>query len=156
MAGFIARQGGGAAGPQAAHDLETAKRSVQQLLLNIATSIIGSDVASDQPLMEAGLDSIGAVEFRNAVQSQFMVELPATMTFDYPTVQTMAGFIAGRMAPLEQAFPLGQLAAAPGWSQDNGSRMSEIIGISAAVASLEQDSSSESPGLPGQHAVGAM
>ena len=51
---------------------------------------------SAQPLMEAGLDSIGAVELRNAVTEKFGVELPATVTFDYPTADALAGFIASK------------------------------------------------------------
>lgn len=52
-------------------------------------------VPPDQPLMEAGLDSLGAVDLRNALSTQFAVELPSTVTFDYPTLPALAAFIAG-------------------------------------------------------------
>ncbi len=57
-------------------------------------SVLGSSVASDASLMEVGLDSLGAVELRNALSQQFELDLPATFTFDYPSVQAMAGFIS--------------------------------------------------------------
>ena len=50
-----------------------------------------------QPLMEAGLDSLGAVELRNQLAAAFPAsELPATLTFDYPSIIALASFIASQ------------------------------------------------------------
>lgn len=46
--------------------------------------------------MEAGLDSIGAVELRNAVSARFGIELSATATFDYPSADALARYIANK------------------------------------------------------------
>jgi acyl carrier protein len=70
-----------------------------QELQAVVEGILGEIIAADAPLMEAGLDSIGSVEVRNAVASRFGVELPATVTFDYPSVEALAGFVIGRMGP---------------------------------------------------------
>ena len=58
--------------------------------------------------MEAGLDSIGAVELRNAVSTRFGVELPATATFDYPTLRTLGAYLAGRSGAGRVAAELPQ------------------------------------------------
>lgn len=75
-------------GSEAAYTLEAVRSSVQ--------SVIGIIPADDRPLTECGLDSLGAVELRNSLASRFsMAELPATLTYDYPTVNAVASFIAG-------------------------------------------------------------
>ncbi len=57
-------------------------------------SVLGSSVAADASLMDIGLDSLGAVELRNALSQQFELDLPATFTFDYPSVRAMSAFIS--------------------------------------------------------------
>ena len=70
-----------------------------QELQAVVEGVLGDSIPSDAPLMEAGLDSVGSVEVRNAVASRFGVELPATVTFDYPSVEALAAYVVGRMAP---------------------------------------------------------
>ena len=47
--------------------------------------------------LQAGLDSLAAVELRNAVSRSLGVALPATVVFDYPTVAALAAYIADEM-----------------------------------------------------------
>ena len=54
----------------------------------------------DEPLMEAGLDSIGAVELRNSVASKYGIDLPANISFDQPTVR--AEYLAAMLAPQQR------------------------------------------------------
>jgi hypothetical protein len=45
------------------------------------------------PLTEAGLDSLMAVELRNAIASSAGVALPATLLFDYSTITALGGYL---------------------------------------------------------------
>ena len=47
--------------------------------------------------MQAGLDSLGAVELRNAIASKFSISVPATLAFDYPTPAALAEFVAAKV-----------------------------------------------------------
>lgn len=72
----------------------------RQQVADAVANVIGSTVeTTDLPLMESGLDSLGSVELRNSLASQFSVELPATVTLDYPTISALAAFIASLIAP---------------------------------------------------------
>lgn len=61
-------------------------------------SIVGEPVKHDQPLMEAGIDSLGATELQQQLADTFSVELPSTLVFDYPTVDAMAEFLFEKLA----------------------------------------------------------
>jgi acyl transferase domain-containing protein/NADPH:quinone reductase-like Zn-dependent oxidoreductase/acyl carrier protein len=85
---------------------------------SVAVSIIGDDVGHEDPLMAAGLDSLGAVELRNGLESRLGLELPSTLVFDYPTIGSIAEFIRSQMQVEEEVeedsfVDTRQLSSAP-------------------------------------------
>lgn len=97
---------------------------------------VGVDEIGDRvPLSELGLDSLMAVELRNllgaAVDSSNTI--PATLVFDYPTVEAVAGFLS------DEAF--GDLDGAPPVSSPVTEPVAESKSVSGGslVASLLDD-----------------
>ena len=69
------------------------------------TAFIGSEVARilgadidmidpNRPLLETGLDSLMAVDLRNALVRTVAADLPTTVLFDHPTIVRLADFLA--------------------------------------------------------------
>ena len=63
-------------------------------ITSIVERIIGHTIDKEQPMTEAGLDSLGAVELHRVLESEFAMQLPATLAFDYPTPVALAQHIA--------------------------------------------------------------
>jgi len=57
------------------------------------TGVLGHEVPDNAPLMASGLDSLNAVELRNALESKLAAPLPPTLLFDYPTIDAVTGFV---------------------------------------------------------------
>ncbi|MCP4465660.1 MAG: type I polyketide synthase, partial [Halieaceae bacterium] len=65
--------------------------------------VLGAPVGDEEPLMAAGLDSLGAVELRNTLESSLGMQLPGTLVFDYPTTNAIQDFICSTFAADELA-----------------------------------------------------
>ncbi|KAK9803914.1 hypothetical protein WJX72_004698 [[Myrmecia] bisecta] len=122
--------------PSQGLSLEASKASTLAGLDEIVLSMLGTKVSHNQPLMEAGLDSLGAVELRNAVQSRFGIDLPATITFDYPTIGTLAAFLAPQLVAASQTRQdLDALAGSKNGQRTNA-YSPDLAGIAAEIQSV--------------------
>ncbi|WP_433754963.1 type I polyketide synthase [Nocardia sp. CA-135398] len=57
----------------------------------------GDLVDIEKPFSAMGIDSLGAVEFRNRLTTTTGLRLPSTLVFDHPTTRAVAAFIGSRM-----------------------------------------------------------
>jgi acyl transferase domain-containing protein/SAM-dependent methyltransferase/acyl carrier protein len=105
----LARRGGPAEAPkpEMAARLGVAppaqrKTLLAEYLLEQTLRILGRDATEsidpDKPLNDLGLDSLMAVELRNALGQGLGRALPATLLFDYPTIGALTEFLAGELA----------------------------------------------------------
>jgi acyl carrier protein len=51
------------------------------------------------PFTNLGLDSLMAVELRNAIAAAMAQSLPASLVFDYPSIERLAEFMAAQLLP---------------------------------------------------------
>ncbi|MER5785203.1 type I polyketide synthase [Streptomyces mobaraensis] len=80
------------------------------------------EVDTGRGFLEAGFDSLRAVELRNRLAAATGLRLPATLTFDHPSPDALARHLRSRLVTDEQAAPR------PGFA--------ELDGLEAAVRAL--------------------
>jgi hypothetical protein len=91
----------------------------------------GEQVDLQKPLNEMGLDSLMAVELRNLLSAGLGLErsLPASLVFDYPTVEAITGYLAGRL-----------LSPATGETKESGEKKRDTTGdILAALEDMPNE-----------------
>ena len=91
------------ADPEARHQI------LVDYLRDQAVRVLGLDpsvsVDPHKPLSEMGLDSLMAIELKNALDKAVGQKLPATMVFNYPTIDALAGYLLEDVLHLKGAAP---------------------------------------------------
>jgi acyl carrier protein len=92
------------------------------------------------PLSDLGLDSLMAVELRNVLSQRLGLKrpLPATLVFDYPSIQAMADYLLAGVLALDTVVqPVGAVHTAG--QQPAGQLASGLSSLSSAQSSTEAD-----------------
>ena len=81
-------------------------------MLAVVRRTAGGAVDADAPLMEAGVDSLSAVELRNQLQAAAGggASLPSTLVFDHPTARQLATLLGTSDAVSAEASATAQCA----------------------------------------------
>jgi tetratricopeptide (TPR) repeat protein len=67
---------------------------VGDMLHGMLREMVGVQMESDTPFMDAGVDSLMSIEFRSQVNQAFSgLALASTLTFDYPTIRELTAHI---------------------------------------------------------------
>ncbi len=61
----------------------------------------GKTLDPQKPFRELGLDSLSAIELRNAFEASLGCTLPATLLYEYPTLDTVSSHLAEKLIPEE-------------------------------------------------------
>ncbi len=115
--------------------------NVEELLRDEICRVLDLDPATHidlaQPIAVLGLDSLVAVELRNRLAKRFAKHLPATLLFDYPTIEALAGYLrANVLGPPAKPEPRPSPPAPTAPLTTGQDRVAAIL---SAIASLSDD-----------------
>ena len=71
------------------------------LVRSVARTCLRTPVGDNSPLMDAGLDSLGATELVRSLSDRLRVELEPTALFDHPTISSLVCHLTFKMVGID-------------------------------------------------------
>ncbi|KAA3617210.1 MAG: SDR family NAD(P)-dependent oxidoreductase [Calditrichaeota bacterium] len=127
--------------------LEMMTEFLKQQTVRVLGMEANTAVDSTQPLQSMGLDSLMAIELKNSIDSGVGKNLPATMVFNYPTIDALASYLLTDVLKLSDAEETPEKIDEEAVKKDEA--LSEIEDLSDEEAeamllkSLEEDDDEE-------------
>lgn len=115
----------------AAQRLAAVKAVVRGEVVRLLQFSDDEEVGADNSLTELGLDSLGAVELKNALESAFQLPLPTAVFFEAPSVGGLAALVDQQLRPAA-SLPPSTLS-----HEDDPDRMSDSQ-VAAELAALKE------------------
>ena len=104
-------------------------------VLEMVNRTAGGAVDADQPLMEAGVDSLGAVELRNQLKlAAGDASLPSTLVFDHPTARQLASLLEPKTVARAETVSISASTPLRKGHCINGASMLMQVGATSACA----------------------
>ena len=120
----------------------TASSARDSLMQQVAAAAAQVDVTSpDEPLMDAGLNSSGAVQLVSLLEASTGLELPGTLAFDYPSIAEIADYLltlhepslnAAGTAQLSSTLPEAATTAFPALQSHSASAVLPVAAVASA------------------------
>lgn len=142
-----ARRGGGEGAADLAKSLaEAAPEEAERLLVDLVRSHVAAVLGHASPdavdvsrsLIDLGFDSLSSVELRNRLTAITGLRLPATVVFDYPTIDAMASYLRSELAPSSATTAIAVLEELDRLEATLGKLSLDTIARTRLTASLER------------------
>ena len=75
--------------------------AAEAVVVSLVAQVVGTRVPNDDSLMEVGIDSLAASELVSSIAVELMVELPATLLFDSPSIAAICQHVDAQAGPLD-------------------------------------------------------
>ena len=89
-------------------------------------------IAANTPLMEAGVDSLGATELQRGLSEQLSTEFEATLLFDHPSIDSIVSCYTASGAAMEGAAGVSLTTTAGSALEEAQIRTTEAPGLASS------------------------
>ena len=111
---------------------------IAKVLAKVLGIASAASIAPKQGFFDLGIDSLTAMELKNRLQADIQLSLPASLAFDYATVETLTNYLLGR---------LNDIAVADVREESDAQQGSDAAQEAETVAHLQQLSEQEAEAL---------